>query len=364
MGLWAAVKADRLGIRTVLVEAGQPGRGASAGLVGALMAHMPDKWNGKKQFQFDALVTLEDEVKQLEAQTGLSCGYRRTGRLIPLPKPHLADIARRHAMDAQAHWQAGGRQFAWNLLERTPDAGWLEASIGAAGVVFDTLAAHAAPRQFGAALVAAVRQATNVRVIENNPVRHLDGGQAILADGSRITFGHAIVANGHQAFPLLESLGPDLAKPLGMPVKGQSALLAADVDPSLPVIFLNGLYVVAHEGGRVAIGSTSEETFDDAGSTDEKLETLIDRAREVSPALADAPVVERWAGLRPKAIERDPMIGPHPDHPRILALAGGFKVSFGIAHRLADAVLDSVQGRPMAVPHSFFLENHLKVARA
>jgi len=364
MGLWAAVKAERLGIHTILVEAGGLGQGASYGLVGALMAHLPDKWTDKKQFQFDALVTLEDEVARLEAETGVSCGYRRCGRLIPLPKPHLVEIARRHSQDAESRWLAGTRKFHWDVLEKTPHPEWLDASIGEAGVVHDTLAGRASPRRFGAALVAALKQAKHVRIIENNGVARLDGQQAILTDGSRVTFGHAIVANGHKAFPLLESLGAPMSRPLGMPVKGQSALLKADVDIDLPVIFLKGLYVVPHEGGTVAIGSTSEEEFDDPFSTDEKLEVLIERAREMSPMLGDAPVVERWSGLRPKAIDRDPMVGRHPDHPHILALAGGFKVSFGVAHKLADAVLDELAGRPMDVPRSFLLENHITVARA
>lgn len=364
MGLWAAVKAERLGIDTILVDAGGLGQGASHGLIGALMPHLPDKWSDKKQFQFDALVALEGEVARLEAETGVSYGYRRCGRLIPLPKPHLADIARGHAQDAESRWLAGARKFHWHVLEKTPNPEWLETSIGEAGVVHDTLAGRASPRRFGSALAAALKQARHVRIIENNGVARLDGRDAVLADGSIIAFGHAIIANGYQAFPLLESLGPPVPRPLGMPVKGQSALLKADVDTDLPVIFLKGLYVVPHEGGTVAIGSTSEEEFDAPFSTDDKLEALIARARKMSPMLAEAPVVERWAGLRPKAIDRDPMIGRHPDHPHILALAGGFKVSFGLAHKLADAVLDALAGRSMAVPRSFLLENHLTVARA
>ncbi len=77
----------------------------------------------------------------------------------------------------------------------------------------------------------------------------------------------------------------------------------------MPVVFLNGLYIVPHEDGTVAIGSTSEEDFADAFSTDAKLDALMDAAREIVPALSTAEVIERWAGLRPKAIGRDPMVG-------------------------------------------------------
>ncbi|WP_455872973.1 hypothetical protein [Rhizobium yanglingense] len=58
--------------------------------------------------------------------------------------------------------------------------------------------------------------------------------------------------------------------------------------------------------------------------------------------------VERWAGLRPKAIDRDPMIGRASDAIRSSSrLTGGFKVSFGLAHRLAEA---AVHTWPTAVP--------------
>ncbi len=65
-------------------------------------------------------------------------------------------------------------------------------------------------------------------------------------------------------------------------------------------------------------------------------------------------MIDRWAGLRPKAMARDPLVGPLPDAERIIALTGGFKVSFGIAHRLADAALQSVLGfADVDIPPSF-----------
>ncbi|MGO7932132.1 FAD-dependent oxidoreductase, partial [Rhizobium ruizarguesonis] len=80
MGLWEAVHAERRGIRTIVTDAGRLGEGASGGLLGALMPHMPDRWSEKKHFQFDALVALEAEIAALEAETGLSAGYTRSGR--------------------------------------------------------------------------------------------------------------------------------------------------------------------------------------------------------------------------------------------------------------------------------------------
>lgn len=363
MGLWAAVKADRLGISTLLIDRERPASGASGGLLGALMPHTPDRFNDKKQFQFDALLALEEDVSRLEAETGLSCGYERCGRLIPLPKPHLRSLAEDHSRQAETHWQAPGRPFFWNVLDRPPQPDWLSPDAAPFGVVEDTFAARISPRRLTTALVSAIDAGRHVRRADGVGVDRLEARMAHLSNGETIAFGHAIIAAGPGAFPLLQQLGAPLARPLGSAVKGQAALLKADVDPASPVLFLNGLYVVAHEDGHVAVGSTSEIAFDDAFSTDVQLEDLIERARALSPKLHNAEVVERWAGLRPKAIDRDPMVGPHPDFGHVIALAGGFKVSFGLAHRLADAALQPFGGPTVAMPPSFTLLNHLEVAR-
>ena len=365
MGLWAAVHAERRGIETLLVDAGHLGGGASGGLLGALMPHMPDRWSEKKQFQFDALISLEAEIAAIEEATGLSSGYRRSGRLIPLPKPHLRKIALGHSADADVHWRAGERQFHWQVLDGPPGDGWIDAAAGESGFVHDTLAARVAPRSLVAAVAAFLQKARHVRMLENTEIAKLDPARGTASiDGGTITFGRCILAAGYRSFPFLEELTPGLQKPLGQAVKGQAALLAADIDPALPTIFRDGLYVVAHEGGHVAVGSTSENSFTDPFSTDEQLDGLIEAARNIVPALRNSPVVERWAGLRPKAIDRDPMVGAHPANRNLIALTGGFKVSFGLAHRLAEAAICIASDTRMEflLPESFGISNHITVS--
>jgi glycine/D-amino acid oxidase-like deaminating enzyme len=367
MGLWAAVMADRAGLKTVLVERNRIGAGASGGVLGALMPHMPDRWNAKKQFQFDALLSIEQEISDLEALTGMSAGYRRSGRLIPLPKPHLRTIALRHEQDALANWKQGQRQFFWHVQDDAPIAGWPQSEAMAGGLVFDTLAARVDPRLFLALLTAALGRSRHVRIEEGRALASLDpaAGKAMFSDGQSISFGACILAGGVDTFRLLDALEekPRTASS-GAAVKGQAAVLKADLDPALPVIFMDGLYIVPHDNGLVAIGSTSENSFADPTSKDHLLDDLLDRARAVVPLLADAPVVERWSGLRPKAIGRDPMVGRHPDHSRLYTLTGGFKISFGLAHRLAASVIGEMAGESdAALPDSFRCASHFSLLR-
>lgn len=364
MGLWTALLAARQGLSVQLVEKRRIGAGASGGLLGALMPHLPDRWNAKKAFQFEALVSLEGEIAALEAETGLATGYRRSGRLIPLAKPHNRAIALGHAEDALAVWRTPDRAFAFEVLDAPPAAGWPAEAAMACGLVHDRLAARLAPRGLLTALRAALGRLPDVSIREGAGIDVIDpaAGIARLDDGTAIAFGHCVLAAGVETFALLAPLTPPLAKPAGIAVKGQAAFLKADIDPSLPVIFADGLYIVPHDDGMVAIGSTSENSFADPHGTDGLLDALIEKARLMAPVLAEAPVVERWAGLRPKAIGREPMVGRHPDHGNISLMTGGFKVSFGLAHALARAVLNEIEGGTLGVPPSFTVAAHFDEA--
>jgi glycine oxidase len=136
---------------------------------------------------------------------------------------------------------------------------------------------------------------------------------------------------------------------LGAGEKGQAALLAYGAR-NLPQLFADGLHLVPHDDGTVAVGSTSERVWTDAAATDDRLEALIARARMAFPALATAPVLERWAGIRPRSSSRSPVLGVHPLWPEAFIANGGFKIGFGIAPKvgevMADLILDGRDGIP------------------
>jgi len=97
----------------------------------------------------------------------------------------------------------------------------------------------------------------------------------------------------------------------------------------------------------VAVGSTSEKAWDAPGC-DAQLDALVTRARALCPALADAPVVERWAGVRPKAPGSEPMVGPLPGRTRVIVATGGYRIGLALAHLVGDAVAAAILG---TAPH-------------
>jgi glycine/D-amino acid oxidase-like deaminating enzyme len=58
------------------------------------------------------------------------------------------------------------------------------------------------------------------------------------------------------------------------------------------------------------------------------------------------------------------MVGRHPDQEKLFVLTGGFKVSFGMAHVLARAVIDEIAGRATAIlPETFRCAHHIAALR-
>ncbi|PLU49611.1 NAD(P)/FAD-dependent oxidoreductase [Sinorhizobium medicae] len=365
MGLWAAVMAGRAGFTTRLLERWRIGSGASGGFLGALMPHMPDRWNEKKQFQFDALVSLEGEIAELEAATGLSAGYRRSGRVMPIGRAHLREIAHGRERDAAQNWRGPAHQYLWQV-GHADEGGWPAADAAPFGIVQDTLAARVAPRNLLAVLRAALDQFPHVQCEEGAEVVSIEParGRLLLADGRALTFDRLILAAGVASFGFIDGLTQPRRSASGGAVKGQAALFRADVDKALPIIFTEGLYIVPHENGQVAVGSTSESRFDDPNFTDRQLDALLARAIDIAPVLRSATVIERWAGLRPRATGLEPMVGRHPDHERLFVLTGAFKVSFGLAHALARSVVEEIAGGGMnALPESFQCAHHVAALR-
>jgi len=356
-GLWTAFHAARQGLSVVLIEKRGLGAGASGGVMGALMPHQPTGWDGKKQFQLDGLLALEEEISELEDFTGLSAGYRRCGRLMPIRVAHKRPFAENWAKASETNWP---HPFRWRVLDQTPVPDWLPSDAMPFGANYDDLSARADPRKLLAALTEGLRR-HSVDIRENTAVETLDpDGTMRLAGGGRISAGHVVLAAGWESFPLI---APGIERSIGTGVKGQAALLrpARPVDPAAPILYDEGVYVIAHDSGDVAVGSTSENSFDDPGSTDEKLDTVIAAATALSPALEGAVTIERWAGIRPKAAGRDPLVGPLPGFRNTFLATGGFKIGFGIAHLMARAVLAQIiGGNPAFLPESFRPEPRLR----
>lgn len=333
-GLSCAWECLRRGARVRVIEALRIGAGSSGGTVGALAPHAPENWNPKKQMQLDALVAAESWWAEITRAGGTDPGYARTGRIQPVD-PAAPDRLRARIAAAAEVWPA---PFRMDLTDAPQ--GPLPPVSESGLYLTDTLTARLSPRCAGAALAAAIR-----------------AGGGVIEEGAgpqspEVVKAPAIWATGAAG---LAALSADLGRSLGGGVKGQSALLA-HAAPEAPQVFADGLHIVPHADGTVAIGSTSEHDFADPAGTDAQLDALIERARALCPALGDAPVIDAWAGVRPRAASRAPLLGPWPGRPGHFVANGGFKIGFGMAPAVAALMADLVLHRQDRIPDAFRLK--------
>ena len=319
IGLACAWELVRRGASVRVYEAARIGAGSSGGTVGALAPHAPENWNDKKQVQLDALIAAEGWWADVAQAGGTDPGYARTGRLQPVTADTLPRLQGRIAQ-AERNWPQWAqmrlvRDPQAALVPESPDGWWL----------LDDLTARLNPRRALQSLAAAIRAGGGV-IVEGQPAPESADGPVIRATG---------VAG--------------LAPFGGTGAKGQSALLRLDARDA-PQIFADGLHIVPHGDGTVGIGSTSERDASDL-ATDAQLEALIDKARRLCPPLAGAEVIGRWAGIRPRAKSRAPLVGPWPGKPGEFVANGGFKIGFGMAPAIAGMIADLVlEGRDHIPP--------------
>ena len=326
-GLSVAWSCAKRGASVQVIDPFGPGAGSSGGLVGALAPHVPENWNDKKQFQFESLIMAEPYWAEIAETGGKDSGYARLGRLQPIADDHALTLAQNRATGAAQLWQGLAD---WQVIRAdaagdwTPDSptGWL---------IRDSLTARIHPRMACAALIAAIRA---------------KGGQIITEGDPEGRILHATGVAG------LQEISAHHRRSFGNGVKGQAALLQLD-RRDCPQLFADSVHAVPHADGTVAIGSTSERDYSSPTTTDSQLDAVLDRARAAIPALRDAPVLERWAGVRPRARSRAPVLGEHPLRPGEFIANGGFKIGFGMAPKVGEVMADLILTGHDTIPPGF-----------
>jgi glycine/D-amino acid oxidase-like deaminating enzyme len=139
------------------------------------------------------------------------------------------------------------------------------------------------------------------------------------------------------------------------PVKGQMILLTpppgtAPPKPidSMPVIWGAGIYAVPR-GEALAIGATMEEAGFDSGLTNQARDSLHQAAARVMPELKRWTIADQWAGLRPKAPDGLPMLGPTAVEGLWLA-SGQYRNGILFAPAVGESVANQILGRAQVIP--------------
>ncbi len=335
-GLSVAWECLRRGARVRLFEQSAIGAGASGGIVGAMAPHTPDNWNAKKQFQLDSLLAAPGFWAKVDAISGIASGYARVGRLVPVLSERELQLARDRHFSAGRFW---GNSAGWEVISTDGFAGWAPRS-PTGYLIHDTLSAVINPQAACQSLAGAIVAR---------------GGEITLGKRPADTPDATVLCTGAQG---LADLSRALGQPIGSGEKGQAVLL--DIDHAgKPQLFVGGTHIIPHSNGTVAVGSTVEPQFENARSTDSRLDALHKKACAMCPAIARGNIIGRWAGVRPRATRRTPILGAHPVIDRVYIANGGFKIGFGVSVKVGEVMADLVLNGTADIPQKFTVEGNL-----
>jgi glycine oxidase len=139
------------------------------------------------------------------------------------------------------------------------------------------------------------------------------------------------------------------------PVRGQMVCLESKPQLTRHVIFSPRGYLVPRQDGRLLAGSTSENAGFAKRVTAGGIATILRQALEISPDVANLPIVDTWAGLRPRAADGLPVLGPCGEIDGLFYATGHYRNGILLAPLTAELISEAiVAGRtsPLLAPFS------------
>ena len=310
IGLSLAIELNKQGLRVLVVEKGEPGREASWAAGGMLCDFPAETPPGLLELATASARMYPEFVHELEDESGVKIDLRSVGALLftslktgqspattqpyALPQP-LAELepALQILNNPEPHLTA------LYIKERSVD-----------------------PRHLTAAALAAARH----RGIDFSSGDHVLAVE--VADGkasgirtNKTRFAAGMVVNCAGAWA--GQIGPHRFPT--RPVKGQMLCVAMPQKEMVRhVVRTTDVYLIPRSDGRMLIGATLEEAGFDKQTVPETILQLRQAALDLVPKLADARILEAWAGLRPGTPDGLPILGATPT-PGYFVATGHFR---------------------------------------
>lgn len=337
-GLAIGWRLAEAGQEVTVLERAQPGMGAtwaSAGML-AVTAELQESGAAEMEFARYSNALWPDFAARLEAVSGQNIRYAAEGALILAEDaPSLGRLERQAKLPGLELIDAGRvREIAPLVTGEV------------AGGLWSPNEARVDNQALGSALAIAFQLAGG-RLLTNEAVVRIerrDGRAAIAHTPFGLYHADAFVLAAGAWSGLLEREIAPIA-----PVKGQMILLTPPpaATPPAAVIWGNGIYAVPR-GNALAIGATMEEAGFDTGVTEAAREGLRDAAEKLMPGLRAWSLTDQWAGLRPRAPDGLPLLGPTSVEGLWLA-SGQFRNGILFAPALAETVCDQILGRATVI---------------
>ncbi|MFZ0561622.1 MAG: glycine oxidase ThiO [Terriglobales bacterium] len=325
IGLSLAIELNKQGLRVLVVEKGEPGREASWAAGGMLVDSPAETQPALRELATASARMYPEFVHELEDESGLKIDLRSVGTIVlsqnpepieayALPQP-VAELE-----PALRNCDGDGRRFTAHFLqERCVD-----------------------PRHVTAAALAAAKH-RGVDFSSGDEVLGLE-----MADGSvsgvrtnKTRFAAGMVVNCAGAWA--GQIGPHPFPT--RPVKGQMlCVVMPEKEMVRHVVRAPEVYLIPRSDGRMVIGATAEEAGFDKRTVPETIQKLRQAAIDLIPRLAEARILEAWAGLRPGTPDGLPILGATPT-PGYFVATGHFRDGILLAPVTARVMGQVIAGK-------------------
>ncbi|HQR61143.1 MAG TPA: FAD-dependent oxidoreductase [Methylophilaceae bacterium] len=131
------------------------------------------------------------------------------------------------------------------------------------------------------------------------------------------------------------------------PMRGQMLLYQLPPGTLQHLLYHDDFYLIPRRDGHILAGSTVEDVGFDKSTTAAAAADLHRKAGRLLPALADAPIIKHWSGLRPGSPDNIPVIARHPDFDNLYLNTGHFRYGITMAPASAEILAAQVGGETL-----------------
>jgi glycine oxidase len=286
IGLSLAIELNKQGRRVLVVEKGEPGREASWAAGGMLCDFSDETRPELRDLATTSARMYPEFVHELENESGLKIDLRSVGTIV-LGRvetglhPVLAGQIPATTLEPAVRTSALNALF---VEERCVDPRHLTA----------------------AAIVAARHRGVDFSSGDHVLAVEVADGKASGVRTNKTHFAAGMVVNCAGAWA--GQIGPHSFPT--RPVKGQMlCVVMPEKEMVRHVVRSPDVYLIPRSDGRMLIGATAEEAGFDKQTVPETILKLRQAAIELVPRLAEARILESWAGLRPGTPDGLPILG-------------------------------------------------------
>ncbi len=334
IGVSLALELHDRGARVLVVDRGEPGRETSSAAAGMLAPAAPETHVLLRPLAFESARMYPEFVRKLEDASGSQVDFRRQGTIsfLPVsnPPPHHRKLSAEdlHRLEPAVQPANGTPCF---VQEDSVD-----------------------PRLLMQAALAAARN-RGISILRNVAVTEMQSSREqveVIAGGTLLRARAAVNCRGAWA---------------GQPVrprKGQIlSLRPQKTDLLQHSIVAPDVYLVPRSSGRIVVGATVEDVGYDRTVGPQVIRDLQRAAAQLIPELANLPVEESWAGLRPGSPDDLPILG-ESNTPGVFIATGHFRNGILLAPLTAQIMTNLITGQPAGVDILAFLPERFAAARS